>query len=105
QIPQLRAVLLFRFIPREVPGGGFTCLVLLYRLNDQREVYVDDVVSFGSAPLNAATDDALTGIQTPLRVLPLAPVRTEGVRVLENPWDVQDRAFVQIPAADIFSDA
>ncbi|EGZ05603.1 hypothetical protein PHYSODRAFT_342393 [Phytophthora sojae] len=99
-IPQVRAALLFKFFRREPRGAPFACVAILYRRNDQGEVLIADAVSFGSAPLGADAQDFI-GHES-LRTLPFAPGQ---VRVLQSPWNADDRGFVQIIAADILAGA
>ncbi|KAG6960230.1 hypothetical protein JG688_00009705 [Phytophthora aleatoria] len=61
------------------------------------------MVSFGSAAVDPAKIGSVS--QGTLRVLPLAPVQTQAVQVLQCPWDMDDYAIVQIPAEDIAAPA
>ncbi|KAG3178026.1 hypothetical protein JG687_00007804 [Phytophthora cactorum] len=90
-ISQLRAALLIKVFPRTGTDGRFVCLAVLYHLNEQGEVFVADMVSFGSAAVDPAKIGSVS--QGTLRVLPLAPVQTQAVQVLQCPWDMDDYAM------------
>jgi hypothetical protein len=91
-------VLLFKFFGRCV-NGIFACVAILYRRARNR-VVVADQVSFGSAPLDPSTVNALD--RFPLRrQLPLVPMPVP----LLTPWIAGQNPFVQIPADDVFDAA
>ncbi len=97
-IPQLKAVLLFKFFGRRV-NGMFACVAILYR-RPRNRVVVADQVSFGSAPLDARTVNNLDPFHQ-LRQLPLVPMPVP----LQTPWNAGHNPVVQIPAADVFDAA
>ncbi|EGZ05596.1 hypothetical protein PHYSODRAFT_307825 [Phytophthora sojae] len=98
-IPQVRAALLFKFFRREPRGGPFACVAILYRRNDQGGVSIADAVSFGSAPLDAASQDFIG--HEPLRTLPLAPI--PAADILSGAGQVNGTGVPADPAA--FPDA
>jgi hypothetical protein len=97
-IPQLMAVVLFKFFGRRA-NGTFACVAILYR-RIENLVEVMDQVSFGSAPLDFRTVKRLEPFSR-RRQLPLVPMPVP----LQSPWHAGQNPVVEIPSADIFEAA
>ena len=102
-IPQLRAVLLVIAYPRRVGDPTkFGALAVLYRRKGYLAPYVEDAVSFGTAPLSKeATDELPEDLTKKIRemspvTLPIGPV------TIPCPWKADSRPFIELKREDIF---
>jgi len=119
--PYLRAVLLVSLDRQR--DGATKCVAVLYKRDQHDDVMVADVVSFGSAPLDASdcavleeiervdqsSDEETNGSLSVLeqievhrsRELPLAPVFPDELDP-PCPWDEADRANIEIRAEHLY---
>jgi hypothetical protein len=119
--PYLRAVLLVSLDRQR--DGATKCVAVLYERDQHDDVVVADVVSFGSAPLDASdcavleeiervdqsSDEETNGSLSVLeqievhrsRELPLAPVFPDELDP-PCPWDEADRANIEIRAEHLY---